>query len=202
MKDFLYKVLVYVLAALMAIIAVAVIYYVTVGVYHFSVFIFDGFSELKPGTYIPLIATLTTAIIGFSVALVTQAKIRNRSIDEAHREKKIETYYDFLKMFQKIQQSIKPEFNVEAFDEIELAKKMMDFQTDITLWASPKVLLAFSNFQSVSKKEDGGLKAMFEIDAIYRAMRSDIGLSNKGLKKDHFIKSMLTDPDDLDNMRN
>lgn len=164
-------------------------------------YIIVGFQALEPKTYIPLFVTLTTAIIALGVALYTQAKIRKRLIEEAHREKKVAIYYDFLKMFQKIQQSIKPEFNVKPIDEIELAKKMMDFQTDITLWASPKVLLAFSNFQSISKKEGGGQKAMFVIDAIYRAMRSDIGLSNKGLKKDHFIRSMLTNPDELDDMK-
>lgn len=79
----------------------------------------------------------------------------------------------------------------------ELVEFMVEFKTNVVLWGSPKVINAQLNFQKVS--ESGG-NVLFPVDELYKAIREDIGLSNKGLDKRQLVKMYLLHPDELDVM--
>src|SRR5690606_23883056 len=67
--------------------------------------LYKGFFELPATTYVPLSATVITAVFGIVAALFTQSRIRTREIDSAFREKKIEIYYRFLETINRLKLS-------------------------------------------------------------------------------------------------
>ncbi|MCF6322043.1 MAG: hypothetical protein L3J32_09780 [Rhizobiaceae bacterium] len=93
--------------------------------------------------------------------------------------------------------------SLSAPEEQELIDYIVSFKMDIALWGSPDVLLAQAAFESNSgsgSKSDNLL--MFKsVDDLYRAFREDIGLSNNGLPPYHFVKALLSDPTELDEMQ-
>jgi hypothetical protein len=188
------------IALIVIVLAILFLMWAVNAIYNFSTFVIHGFQLLKPETYIPILATVFTAMLGVSAALLTQVYNRKRAAEEAHRAKKIEIYIGFLKIMQSVMLSQKPEFSDLEIQSADLTRKLADFRTDITLWASPQVLKALANF-NLKSSIDGGRGGMLAVDALYRAMRTDIGLSNAGLKKDHFVKAMLTNPDELDELK-
>ena len=159
-------------------------------------FIFEGAKSLEATTYVPLTLTLLTAISGLAVTLWTQARARTRAIEEAHRDKKVEIYMGLLTFIKELQLSVKDQFSEMRVAEDDMVLRMATFRTEMTLWASPKVLLAFDAM--IHPREDDPKDILLKIDPLYKAMRKDIGLGNNGLKPDFFAKSMLTDPSELD----
>ncbi|MGP9663774.1 hypothetical protein ACT3TY_03965, partial [Halomonas sp. AOP22-C1-8] len=87
--------------------------------------------------------------------------------------------------------------SLEPPSQQELVDFMVGFKTNVVLWGSPKVINAQLNFQKVS--ESGG-NVLFAVDKLYKAIREDIGLSNKGLDKRQLVKMYLRDPGELDAM--
>ena len=144
---------------------------------------------------VPLSITVLTAIIGLSVTLYTQSRIRLREIDAAHRERKLEIYLNFLEAFDNLSVAGKPEFGENPVDPNRLARDLLTFRTRAVLWGSPGVLKALSKIA----RPNQDLTEMFSgIEAIQREMRKDLGLSNRGLEKSFFNKLRLTDPDEYD----
>lgn len=72
---------------------------------------------------------------------------------------------------------------------------MADYKTNIILWGSPKVLKAQAKYEKEAKL---GKSPFYAVDELYRAIREDIGLSNKGLKSLDLIKLYINDPEEMD----
>jgi len=145
-----------------------------------------------------IIGGMFTIILGISVVLLTQYQIRRRNIEEAHREKKVKIYSDFLNIVKNLfQQNNSNSSNVKKISDKKLVDFMATYKTNIILWGSPEVLIAQAEYESKSQK---GKNSFLELDNLYRAIREDIGLTNRGLKPLHFIKMYLSDPDELDNL--
>ena len=69
---------------------------------------------------------------------------------------------------------------------------MSRFKTSIMLWGSPKVLKAQYNFENY---EINGVDILDAVDNLYRAIREDVGLSNKGLKKRFLVNMQISNPE-------
>jgi hypothetical protein len=162
-----------------------------------SKYVIVGFLKLKPEIYVPLVFTIMTAVIGLAAALITQARIRKRAIEEAHRDKKVALYLSILQYIQTLMLSQKEEFKHLRMEESDLIKKMAEFKPELTLWASPQALQAFYAFTHPDTSKDGPMAILKMIDPLYKEMRKDIGLSNKGLDEYFFVRSMLSDPSEI-----
>ena len=160
----------------------------------------DGAKQLKPEIYVPLVVTLATAAMGLAVTLYTQTRIQSNEIASAHRDKKVEIYLEFLTFVERAIASVKPELGETDFDADEFAKQLFEFRKKAILWASPGVLKALSE---LSKPDHDNPMHLFDVlDYMQREIRRDIGLTNRGLEKDFFSKLPLSDPEELDRMRN
>lgn len=71
-------------------------------------------------------------------------------------------------------------------------------RTKAVLWGSPGVLEALSDFTKLD--EANPAKGMLVLEKLQTEMRKDLGLSNKGLGNNFFIKMMLSDPEELDKL--
>ncbi|ERL49489.1 hypothetical protein [Halomonas huangheensis] len=151
----------------------------------------------NPSVSAAVVGSMATVLVGVGGALYTQAQIKKREIEEAHRARKVELYKGFLDMVAKMTAENNEDVSLEPPSPQELVDFMLELKTNIVLWGSPKVINAQLNFQKVS--ESGG-NVLFAVDELYKAIREDIGLSNRGLNKRQLVKMYLRDPSELDAM--
>jgi hypothetical protein len=142
-----------------------------------------------------VIGGMFTVFAGLTAVIITQRSTKKREIEEAHREKKVEIYKEFLEKIERMLQSNNPRRKVEPISEEEIMTYLSRFKTSILLWGSPQVLKAYYDFERISGIGEDIFRA---VDNLYRAIREDIGLSNKGLSPLHLVKMYLSDPESLD----
>ena len=97
--------------------------------------------------------------------------------------------------------STKPEFADKKPSEKDMLERIFRFGSEITLWASPEVLRAFAAFKLSGTQPSNVYSMLHSMDRLYRTMRIDIGLSNDGLEEDFFIKMMLSNPSEIEKLK-
>ena len=169
--------------------------FVFVGWKLISIF-FTSLSELEASVSAAIIGAMATVFAGTIVVLITQHMTKTREIEDAHREKKVEIYNKFLITIIRILKGSNQNIKSKPISETELIEYMVDFKREILLWGSPKVIKAQLKYEASA----GDTKKMFyAVDNIYKAIREDIGLSNKGLMPLDLFKLFLKDPQEIDN---
>jgi len=142
-----------------------------------------------------IIGAMATITAGIVAVIITQRQTKLREIAEAHREKKVEIYDKFLTIIIRILKSTNENIKAEPISEEELILLLVDFKREILLWGSPQVIKAQLHYESVA----GNTRMMFHaVDQLYRAIREDIGLSNKGLQPLDLFKLFLKDPHEVE----
>lgn len=149
----------------------------------------------NPSVSAAVVGAMATVLVGVGGALYTQAQIKKREIEEAHRSKKVEIYKKFLDIVARVMSENNPDVSLKAPTKQELVDFMVEFKTDVILWGSPKVINAQLEFETASAS---GRNVLLDADKLYKAIREDIGLSNRGLEKRQLIKMYLKDPKELD----
>ena len=161
-------------------------------------FFYSALEQSSAQTVATIIGGMITVIGGIAAVVITQKQTKQREIDEAHREKKIEIYKNFIDMALNALASENENLNVQRLSQQELATKIMHFRSDILLWGSPKVIKAYLNFMAISQDTSGSQNILVAVNEIYKTMREDIGLSNESLNNNELIKILLLDPSELD----
>lgn len=133
------------------------------------------------------IAAVFTVVIGHSIN-------KKREIEDAHRSYKIKLYSKFIDFT--IDWVFKNSGSKTKAKEEKLQKELeayfIEFSKELTLWASPGVIKAWSNFRDRAGQENP-VDILLSIDQIYRAMRKDLGNSNFGLDKKALIMLFLNE---------
>ncbi|WP_199533260.1 hypothetical protein [Thiopseudomonas alkaliphila] len=151
----------------------------------------------NPSVSAAIVGAMATVLVGVGGALYTQSQIKKREIEEAHRARKVEIYKDFLDIAARMMAEGNENVSLEPPSQQELVDFMVGFKTNVVLWGSPKVISAQLNFQKISSENGHVLKA---VDELYKAIREDIGLSNRGLDRHQLVKMYLSNPDEMDEM--
>lgn len=151
--------------------------------------------QVNPSVAAAIIGAMATITAGIVAVIITQRQTKLREIEEAHREKKVEIYDKFLTIIIRLFKSTNENIKAEPISEQELIVLLVDFKREILLWGSPQVIKAQLHYESVA----GNTALMFHaIDQLYRAIREDIGLSNKGLQPLDLFKLFLKDPHEIE----
>jgi len=135
-----------------------------------------------------IVAAVTTIMVG----IVTQYQLKKRQLDDAHREKKIQIYEEFMKVAASYLAQQNENLKQEQMLQERIVEFFFRFKTDLVLRGSAGVIKAMAKFESVSS--DGG-DVLGAIDEIYRAMRKDVGLSNFGLRHRELVAVYLRSED-------
>lgn len=151
----------------------------------------------NPSVSAAIVGAMATVLVGVGGALYTQSQIKKREIEEAHRARKVEIYKEFLDIAARMMAEGNEKVSLKPPSQQELVDFLVGFKTNVVLWGSPKVINAQLNFQKVSSEGGHVLKA---VDQLYKAIREDIGLSNRGLKRHQLVKMYLSNPDEMDEM--
>ncbi|KGT48379.1 hypothetical protein [Acinetobacter sp. HR7] len=137
--------------------------------------IFSWFSELDKTLAAPLITASSTIIIATLTVVLGKYFERIKEIESHHRAKKVEIYDEFLIST----------FNT-FFDkdpDLDLVSFLQDWQRKIILWASPNVIKAFITWKTHLSISEPNAQSFFLMEDLFKAMRKDIGLSNRTLEK-------------------
>lgn len=163
--------------------------------YHIAIETLVLLSNLKDEVLAALIGAMATVLVGVTATIISQKQSKQRDIEESHRSKKVEIYKGYLDAVAGLIARENENVSKEGMTNQELVDYLLEFKTDILLWGSPKVIKRQLAFQEASK--DGG-DVIIAVDNLYRAIREDIGLSNKGLNRHELIKLSLSDPGEID----
>ncbi|AFP30989.1 hypothetical protein [Marinobacter sp. BSs20148] len=150
----------------------------------------SAISAATPETTAAIIGAMATILVGISAVLISQAHERKRAAEEAHRLKKVEVYQGFIDIISRMMGASNEHLALKAPDQKELLLFAFKFKSDLLLWGSPKVIKAQIQFETVSGS--GDTKKLFRaVNALYSAIREDIGLSNSGLNNLELVKLSL-----------
>ncbi|PKF76463.1 hypothetical protein CW749_26900 [Vibrio sp. vnigr-6D03] len=132
--------------------------------------------------------------------LILQRHVREREIEEAHRQKKVEIYNDFLKLVSAFMQGTNASNKKKMPNQQKILDEFEKFQNGILLWGGPKVIQAFLDYRKNSGEEQDSLTIFRHVDALYKSLREDIGLSNSGLENLELVQMYLSDPTEIDTL--
>jgi hypothetical protein len=135
---------------------------------------------------------MTTLLVKLGGALVTQYQIRKRQAEESHREEKIKLYSKFLDTIASSVAHENKNLNQKKMPQNELLKFLFAFKTGLVLRGSSEVIHAMAKFEDMSRADGDVLGA---VDDVYRAIRKDVGLSNRGLKRNELVGVYLKSED-------
>ncbi len=152
--------------------------------------LFDFLDRVNPTVGTAIIAAMSTIFVGLGSVLITQYQIKKRQSEEAHRTEKILLYEEFMQFVQRHVAQSNPNIKeVKAVSENELVKFIFDFKSKMILRGSPEVINRLAEFEKISQEQPDGI--LIAMDKLYRAMRSDIGLTNSKLRRGELVSMFL-----------
>lgn len=147
---------------------------------------------------VAVLGGMFTVLGAISAVIINQRQIKQREIDDSHRNKKIEIYNKFVNFVIKFLMAENEKNNIERIEEDELIEFMIQFKKDLLLYGSAKVIKAQIEFELISSSVKPDKHIFQAIDKIYKEMRSDIGLSNSNLNNYELVKLFITDKESVD----
>jgi len=118
---------------------------------------------------------------------------------DRHKEKKVAVYAGLIELvfdLQKMHKDEGPQSTDEIIESTDFKERYWSLGKNLTLWASPKVIRAFH----VAFKPKQGTEArevLSNFDKLYRQIRDDLGLANRGLKEFDLVGMLVNDIDEL-----
>ncbi|SDT94697.1 hypothetical protein [Halopseudomonas salegens] len=150
--------------------------------------IWNWFSSLNSNLAVGMLTASSTIIVA-TITLVLGRFFERVKEAEAHlRAQKIEIYDEFLKRFFSLFFNTKNDGEV---DDEDLVPFLQEWQRKLVVWGGPKVLSSFVSWKQYLASGKSDAHSVFLMDEFFRAMRSDIGLSNRGLTKGFFSNLIL-----------
>jgi hypothetical protein len=165
------------------------------GVWMLALKFVDAISKASPEVTAAIIGAMATVFGGIAIVLITQRDSRFQAAEEAHRLRKVDIYKSFIEVASKMIASSNKKLSIKEPTQDELIKFAFRFKSDILLWGSPSVIKSYIAFEDATQDNAEILSA---VNALYAAIRSDIGLSNRGLNNHELVKIFITDRKELD----
>lgn len=161
-----------------------------VGAFYTAKLFISYLNEIDASIAAAIIAASGTILTAVLTVVIGQTINKKREIEDAHRVFKIEIYSKFIDFTINWVFSQSRE-NRQAMSQQELEDYFIDFSKKLTLWASPEVIIAWSKFRNNANNDS--TDTLLSVDNIYRAMRKDLGNSNKGLNNKAIINLYLNE---------
>lgn len=161
----------------------------------------NGFLALVSGPPAPAdtqwLAALTTAsftaVASVWLVIYNAQRSREQADREMNRSKKAEAYNRFLTVLTSVMNSAKSrsrkatKTGAANVPPSELVESMTTLMTTVMVYGSPEVINAFAHWREVGATTDtsqtSGSHIVSEVDALLRAIRTDLGESNDGLPR-------------------
>jgi len=150
--------------------------------------IWHRFVGLNANLAVGLLTACTTVLVAALTVSFGRYFERKKEIEAHFRDKKIAIYDEFLKEFFQL-----------YYGDKNASSNMVDFlrewQRQAMLWGGAGVLTSFLKWRVHLAKGTPDAKSLFLMEEFFRALRKDLGLSNRGLVRGAFIRMILRHPD-------
>lgn len=163
-------------------------------IYEIIILLIDFIKALDPNLAAGLLTASTTVIASISAITLGKYFERKREIESHFRDKKVDIYNSFLVEFYGVttdQKQHESKSDEEIVADEEMVKFLNDWQRQMILWGGANVLSQYIKWKEDISRQNPTAQTMFLTENFFKALRKDIGLSNKGLKKGDFLNLFL-----------
>lgn len=157
----------------------------------FGVFALYYLFQLFLHTITNLNTTVTAALVTGSITIIGSVSAfavgryfeKRKEVEQAFREPRLQAYERFITRFAELTGD-KP---AESGDLVAFLRQL---NKEILLWAGPHLLKTYTSFLMSAADAHAG-KTFFMLEDFYRAMREDLGHSNRGVKRGELLRLVL-----------
>ena len=139
----------------------------------------------------PLVVAILAAsatILASTITVVAGKVFERRQEIEAHfRQKKFEQYYEPLTILR----DLSTQQDRNTIVDPEVVKRLSDWQQNLILFAGPMTIRAFVSWWTNLKSGPQTLRSVMLMEHFYKSPRSDLGISNRGLREGDFVQLIV-----------
>ena len=150
--------------------------------------------SINPTVSAALITGLVTITASVSAVAIGRYLEKRKEVEQAFRERRLKTYESFIERFM----TLTADQNKSEDDLIPFLRQM---NKEMILWAGPELLKAYISFLSQASDDPTSGKAFLRLEAFYKAMREDLGHSNKGLIQGQIL-TLVVKRDEVEELLN
>lgn len=151
--------------------------------------------------WLTLIGIAGSAVIGYLVKYFLDKKAQFSSQNAEIKRQMYQKYVDFILGF--INEVQSQTEGVTSQQQNNVVKEMREFHKQAVLYSSPKVINAYSDmlqysYQQKQESSSYSYHYMVLMTNVFKAMRKDIGLSNRGLRSGaiRLMRPLINDYDE------
>lgn len=167
---------------------------------------FSWFSEAKADVKLSIVSAVLTALAAIITVLIAKKKEKEADFQRAQYQDKLSTYQQFVenviaKLFLNAPQKFKNEKEKKQFEEKKLATQIrgiQDFTKNAILWGDGSVIHETSLWLNIIRNQDSPdvIAAMKQIEPVLKAIREDLGHSNKKIAEGDILRLFIVDYDE------
>ena len=167
---------------------------------------FSWFTEAKADVKLSVVSAVLTALAAIITVLIAKKKEKEADFQRAQYQDKLSTYQQFVenviaKLFLNDPQKFKNEKEKKQFEEKKLATQIrgiQDFTKNAILWGDGSVIHETSLWLSIIRNQDSPdvIAAMKQIEPVLKAIREDLGHSNKKIAEGDILRLFIVDYDE------
>lgn len=149
--------------------------------------------------WITLISVAFSAVLGYFVKYLFDKKAQFSSSNAEIKRNMYEEHIDFI--FKLLDQEKDLSEDATKIQNEETVKKLKEFHKKAVMYASPRVFKAYSDLMQCAYKENAGesngLNMIVHMTNLFKEVRKEIGLSNRGLRSGgiRLMRPQITDYD-------
>lgn len=159
----------------------------------FSVFVIaKKLATLDQPLIIAILAAAATVLTSTITVVIGRIFERKKEIEAHFRQTKFDQYDELLKILYEL---LDPARASDGGSSDEVIKRLRDWQRKLILFAGPKTIVAFVDWMRDLKNGNPTVKSFVLMDRFFKALRSDLGVSNRGLEEAIFAHLLLQNGD-------
>jgi hypothetical protein len=151
--------------------------------------IWSALVDVNPTLAVGVIAATSTVMGATITVMLGRYLERKRDIEAHFRTTKISIYDEFLAELFKLFHSD------SATRTEELTEFLRGWQRKVILYGGPGVLISYFKWLNHLKSRNPDVATIFLMDEFFRALRTDIGQSSRGLQRGAFANMILRHAD-------
>lgn len=167
---------------------------------------FSWFTEAKADVKLSVVSAVLTALAAIVTVLIAKKKEKEADFRRAQYQEKLGTYQNFVrdviaKFFLPTPQNLKNEKEKKQYDEKKIAsqiKGIQDFIPNVILWGDGAVIHETSCWMRFLRNQGSPdvINAMKQIEPVLKAIREDLGHSNKKIEEGDILRLFIVDYDE------
>jgi hypothetical protein len=135
---------------------------------------------------VAILAASTTIVTSTLTIVIGRILERKKEADAHFRERKYEQYDEMLKMVNSFTSKPAQDIPDDAF-----VKQLNDWQWRLILFAGPRAIRSYVDWMADLKLGIPRIRTILLMEAFFKSLRSDLGISNFGLRNGDFAHVML-----------